>query len=172
MAENESNFYEFGRFRLEAGERVLLRDRELVPLTPKVFDILLALVEQGGHVVQKDDLMKRVWPGTFVEDGNLTQSVSILRKALGESPGGTQFIETIPKRGYRFVATVKGAGRDEVPFSLASIFQVAKSARALVSARRAINMSAALIKMASGLCGVSLRADYILPDNTSISRIR
>jgi DNA-binding winged helix-turn-helix (wHTH) protein/TolB-like protein/Flp pilus assembly protein TadD len=115
MAENESNFYEFGRFRLEAGERVLLRDRELVPLTPKVFDILLALVEQGGHVVQKDDLMKRVWPGTFVEDGNLTQSVSILRKALGESPGGTQFIETIPKRGYRFVATVKGAGKDEVP---------------------------------------------------------
>src|SRR5882757_3955111 len=106
MAENESNFYEFGRFRLEAGERVLLRDRDLVPLTPKVFDILLALVEHGGHVVEKDDLMKRVWPDTFVEEGNLTQNVSVLRKALGESPAGPKFIETIARRGYRFVGAI------------------------------------------------------------------
>src|ERR1700704_4056726 len=109
MSEQESHFYEFGRFRLDAGERVLLRDREPVPLTPKVFDILLALVEQGGHIVEKDDLMKRVWPDSFVEEGNLTQNVSLLRKALGESPGGAQFIETIARRGYRFVATIKEA---------------------------------------------------------------
>lgn len=106
MAEQESDFYEFGRFRLDKRERVLLRDRDLVPLTPKVFEILLALVEKSGHVVEKDDLMKRVWPDTFVEEGNLTQSVSLLRKALGETPGGAQFIETISRRGYRFVATV------------------------------------------------------------------
>src|SRR5438309_10885325 len=62
MVQQETHFYEFGRFRLDATERVLLRDRELVPLTPKVFDILLALVEHGGHLVEKDDLMKRVWP--------------------------------------------------------------------------------------------------------------
>ena len=110
MLENESNFYHFGRFRLDTGDRVLFRDLEPVPLTPKVFDILLALVEQGGRVVPKDDLMKRVWPGTFVEDGNLTQSVSILRKALGESGGGPQFIETIPRRGYRFVADIRKNG--------------------------------------------------------------
>src|SRR5882724_1268912 len=110
MAENESNFYEFGRFRLDAGERVLLRDRDPVPLTPKVFDILLFLVERGGHIVEKDDLMKRVWPDTFVEDGNLTQNVSLLRKALGENPGSPQFIETVARRGYRFVATVRAGG--------------------------------------------------------------
>jgi DNA-binding winged helix-turn-helix (wHTH) protein/TolB-like protein/Flp pilus assembly protein TadD len=117
MSEQESNFYEFGRFRLDAGERELRRDRELVPLTPKVFDILLALVERGGHIVEKDDLMKRVWPDTFVEEGNLTQNVSLLRKALGENPGSPQFIETVARRGYRFVATVKAASEEviEVP---------------------------------------------------------
>jgi DNA-binding winged helix-turn-helix (wHTH) protein/TolB-like protein len=107
MAQQKSHFYEFGRFRLDARERVLLRDRDLVPLTPKVFEILLALVEQSGHVVEKDGLMKRVWPDTFVEEGNLTQNVSLLRKALGETTGGLQFIETISRRGYRFVANVR-----------------------------------------------------------------
>jgi len=107
MAEQKSHFYEFGRFRLDTRERVLLRDRDLVPLTPKVFEILLALVEQNGHVVEKDYLMKRVWPDTFVEEGNLTQNVSLLRKALGETTGGLHYIETISRRGYRFVAAVK-----------------------------------------------------------------
>jgi DNA-binding winged helix-turn-helix (wHTH) protein/TolB-like protein/Flp pilus assembly protein TadD len=115
MSEQERQFYEFGRFRLNTGERVLTRDQDLVPLTPKVFDILLALVEHGGRVVQKDELMKRVWPDTFVEEGNLTQNVSVLRKALGESPGGPQFIETVPRRGYRFVATVRGTQNDKEP---------------------------------------------------------
>ena len=109
MVEHESHCYEFGRFRLKTAERVLLREGEPVPLTPKVFDILLTLVEKGGHVVEKDDLMKRVWPSTFVEEGNLTQNVSLLRKALGESPSGPQFIETVPRRGYRFVATINEA---------------------------------------------------------------
>ena len=104
MSQQDSHSYEFGRFRLITGERVLLREGELVPLTPKVFDILVTLVENGGQVVAKDDLMKRVWPNTFVEEGNLTQNISLLRKALGESPGGVQFIETVPRRGYRFVA--------------------------------------------------------------------
>jgi DNA-binding winged helix-turn-helix (wHTH) protein/TolB-like protein/Tfp pilus assembly protein PilF len=104
MSQQDSHSYEFGRFRLKTAERVLLREGELVPLTPKVFDILVTLVENGGQVVAKDDLMKRVWPNTFVEEGNLTQNISLLRKALGESPGGVQFIETVPRRGYRFVA--------------------------------------------------------------------
>ena len=104
MVQQDSHSYEFGRFRLKIAERVLLREGELVPLTPKVFDILVTLVEHGGQVVAKDDLMKRVWPNTFVEEGNLTQNISLLRKALGESPGGVQFIETVPRRGYRFVA--------------------------------------------------------------------
>src|SRR5215210_6196309 len=104
MGQQDNHSYEFGRFRLKVAERVLLREGELVPLTPKVFDILVTLVENGGQLVAKDDLMKRVWPHTFVEEGNLTQNISLLRKALGETPGGAQFIETVPRRGYRFVA--------------------------------------------------------------------
>src|SRR4030095_6482941 len=83
-----------------------LRDQEHVPLNPKAFDILLTLVESSGHIVEKHDLMRRVWPNTFVEEGNLTQNVSLLRKALGETASGPQFIETVPRRGYRFVAEV------------------------------------------------------------------
>jgi len=106
MAEQTADFYEFGRFRLKSDERVLLRGEELVPLTPKAFDILLTLLENDGRIVHKNDLMKKVWPNTFVEEGNLTQNVSLLRKALGESANGPQFIETVPRRGYRFVAPV------------------------------------------------------------------
>ena len=114
MGQQDNHSYEFGRFRLKVAERVLLREGELVPLTPKVFDILLTLVENGGQLVAKDDLMKRVWPNTFVEEGNLTQNISLLRKALGETPGGAQFIETVPRRGYRFVAETSQTWGDEV----------------------------------------------------------
>src|SRR5262244_1141141 len=111
MGQQDNRSYEFGRFRLKVAERILLREGELVPLTPKVFDILLTLVENRGQVVSKEDLMKRVWPNTFVEEGNLTQNISLLRKALGESPGGVQFIETVPRRGYRFVADISESGQ-------------------------------------------------------------
>lgn len=107
MGQPDSHSYEFGRYRLNPAERVLLREEEPVPLTPKVFDILTILVENSGQVVSKDDLMKRVWPSTYVEEGNLTQNISLLRKALGETAGGVQFIETVPRRGYRFVADTK-----------------------------------------------------------------
>jgi len=112
--QTENQSYEFGRFSLNTAERVLLREGEPVPLTPKVFDILVVLVENGGRVVEKDDLMKRVWPSTFVEEGNLTQNISLLRKALGEGPNGVQFIETVPRRGYRFVAPTKKSNGDQV----------------------------------------------------------
>jgi DNA-binding winged helix-turn-helix (wHTH) protein/TolB-like protein len=114
MGQQDNHSYEFGRFRLKVAERVLLREGELVPLTPKVFDILVTLVEHGGQVVAKDDLMKRVWPNTFVEEGNLTQNISLLRKALGETPGGVQFIETVPRRGYRFVADTSQSWEQDV----------------------------------------------------------
>lgn len=113
MGQQDNHSYDFGRFRLKVAERVLLREGELVPLTPKVFDILVTLVEHGGQVVAKDDLMRRVWPNTFVEEGNLTQNISLLRKALGESPGGVQFIETVPRRGYRFVADTNQPWHEE-----------------------------------------------------------
>lgn len=99
--------YRFGSFCLEPEERVLLRDSSPVPLTPKAFDLLLVLVEDHGHLVEKDQLMKRVWPDAFVEESNLTYNISILRRTLGEDGDGEGFIETVPKRGYRFVAPVR-----------------------------------------------------------------
>src|SRR6266571_5216652 len=100
------HLYEFGPFRLDAKERLLLRYREIVPRTPKAFDVLLALVENSGHLLEKDKLMQRLWPDSFVEEGSLAQNVSLLRKALGESDS-QRFIETVPRRGYRLVAGVR-----------------------------------------------------------------
>ena len=112
---NEQNrsIYEFGPFRLDARKRLLWRDGEIVTLKPKAFDTLLALVEGNGRVVEKEELMKRVWPDTVVEEGNLTFNISSLRKALGDDPRTHQYIVTIPGEGYQFVAGVR-AGFDEL----------------------------------------------------------
>ena len=137
MGQQDNHSYEFGRFRLKVAERVLLREGELVPLTPKVFDILVTLVEHGGQVVSKDDLMKRVWPNTFVEEGNLTQNISLLRKALGETPGGVQFIETVPRRGYRFVADTRPAnGNGDVPEPGESVVSIPNTVSQPAATRR------------------------------------
>jgi len=99
--------YEFGPFRVDATERLLLREGRSVPLKPKVFDLLLKLVANVGHVVMKDELMKEIWPDSFVEEHNLAVSISLLRMALGDDYRQPTFIETVAKRGYRFVAAVK-----------------------------------------------------------------
>ncbi|HJX00925.1 MAG TPA: transcriptional regulator, partial [Terriglobales bacterium] len=103
--------YEFGEFRIDPDERLLLRDGKPVPLTPKAFETLLALVERSGHVVKKDDLMKRVWPDSFVEEVNLAQNVSAIRKALNGQ--GEQYIETVSKTGYRLIVKAKVVGEPE-----------------------------------------------------------
>jgi len=100
------HFYEFGPFRLDPAERLLLRNNQAVSLAPKAFETLLLLVENSGHLLSKDELMKRLWPETFVEEVNLAQNISALRRALGEKDGGVQYIETVPKGGYRFVGKV------------------------------------------------------------------
>jgi len=96
--------FQFGSFRLDACERVLLRDGRLVPLPAKVLSTLILLVQNNGHVVEKDVLMNAVWPDEYVEEGNLAQHIFILRRALGESTENPNYIETVPRRGYRFVA--------------------------------------------------------------------
>ncbi len=106
MSNSSKHFYDFDRFRIDATERVLLSDGEIVTLTQKAFDVLLALVERRGQIVSKEELMELVWPDTFVEEGNLSQNIYTLRKALGQTNDGQDFIKTIPKRGYRFVSTV------------------------------------------------------------------
>src|SRR5258708_5314267 len=101
MSEPARDFYEFGEFKVDAVERLLLRRDQPVPLTQKVFDLLLLLVQNSGHVVEKDRLMREIWPDAFVEEGNLTQNISVLRKVLSDD--GRQYIQTVPRRGYRFV---------------------------------------------------------------------
>ena len=118
MSEQVRHLYEFGPFRLDATERLLLRDQQHIPLSPKAFDTLLVLVEHGGHVVDKTELMKKVWPDTFVEEVNLAKNVSCLRKVLG-SEHSEHYIETIPKRGYRFVAGVREVWAEETSAILA-----------------------------------------------------
>lgn len=98
--------YAFGPFLLDAEGRVLLRDGEVIQLQPKAVEILINLVERHGLTVSKDELIKAVWPDTFVEEGNLTLNISALRKALGDNPAVPTYIETVPRRGYRFKAVV------------------------------------------------------------------
>jgi len=107
MSSRSQHLYEFGPFRLDTAEQLLLRDGKPVPLTPKAFEMLVALVERSGHLVEKEELMKVVWADAFVEESNLTNNVSALRKLLGQGQGGENYIETVPKRGYRFTAAVK-----------------------------------------------------------------
>ena len=107
MRQQTQCFYEFGPFRMDAAKRLLWRDGGVISLTPKTFDVLLALVESAGTVVEKDELMRPVWPDSFVEESNLAYHISLLRKALSESRSQPNYIVTISGRGYRFVADVQ-----------------------------------------------------------------
>jgi TolB-like protein/DNA-binding winged helix-turn-helix (wHTH) protein/Tfp pilus assembly protein PilF len=98
------HLYTFGSYHLDGAERALLRDGQPVALPPKDLETLLVLVERAGHIVNKEELLERVWPGVFVEEGNLARHIFNLRQVLGDGPDGLKYIETIPKRGYRFIA--------------------------------------------------------------------
>jgi DNA-binding winged helix-turn-helix (wHTH) protein len=106
MNDTQPRFYEFDSFLLDAQRRELTRDGEILPLMPKVFETLLFFVQNRGRVLEKTELMETLWADSFVEEANLTQNVSTLRKVLGESPHEKIYIVTIPGRGYRFVAEV------------------------------------------------------------------
>src|ERR1041385_9148944 len=123
MSKENRHFYEFGPYRIDTRNRQLLRENEVVPLKAKAVETLLVLIESRGDVVEKDELMQRLWPDSFVEEANLTQNIYTLRKALGGD-----YIQTIPRRGYRFVADVKEA--DEAP---ADIIVIKERTRTSVS---------------------------------------
>ena len=110
MKRQSKRFYVFGAFRIDVTDRLLFRDSGAVPLTPKAFDTLLFLVENSGRVLGREEIMTEVWPDSFVEENNLAQNISSLRKALG--PAGSKLIETVPKRGYRFVGDVTETSDD------------------------------------------------------------
>jgi DNA-binding winged helix-turn-helix (wHTH) protein/Tol biopolymer transport system component len=106
MAADPKHFYEFGPFKIDVSERTLSRDGQIVAITPKVFNLLLMLVRNSGVTVDKQTLMREIWPDSFVEEGNLPVNMTALRRALGESPDEHTYIQTVPRRGYRFVAEV------------------------------------------------------------------
>lgn len=113
MGGPSATIYVFGPFRLDPQEGTLIRDGQAVPLTPKTFAVLLTLVQRHGHLVVKADLLASVWPDTAVEESNLAQNVFVLRRVLGEGANGKPYIETVPKRGYRFVAPVEEIGDEQ-----------------------------------------------------------
>lgn len=115
MGQKTGHLYEFGPFLLDTAAHLLLRHGEPVPLTPKTYDTLLVLVENHGRMLSKDELMRALWPSSYVEESNLTQQISMLRKALGESPGEDRYVVTIQGRGYRFAAAVKGSVEQAEP---------------------------------------------------------
>ncbi len=118
--------YEFGAFVLNPAENRLWYEGRPVHIPPKAFDLLVVLAHNGGHLMEKADLMKAVWPDTHVEEANLAQTVSVVRKALGHAPGGYLYVETVPKRGYRMAVEVRrvASGAGAIPIT-------AKTGRAL-----------------------------------------
>lgn len=102
-----NHVYEFGPFRMDSLRGVLLRNGHRMQVPPKVFETLLVLVQQRGQIVEKNEFLKLVWPDAVVEESNLSQNIFRLRKILGKHPEGREYIETVPKRGYCFVSTVK-----------------------------------------------------------------
>ncbi|HZM99631.1 MAG TPA: tetratricopeptide repeat protein [Pyrinomonadaceae bacterium] len=115
MSEETKHFYEFGPFRLDPRKRRLMRDGEPVRLTPKALDLLLVLIEERGRTVEKDELLEKVWTGTVVEENNLNQNITALRKSLGDSRQDSQYIATVPGIGYRFVADVRKVEEEVLP---------------------------------------------------------
>jgi len=118
--ERIKQLYEFGPFRVDAEKELLLRGGETVPLTPKTFQTLLVLMRHSKEVVTKDDLMRMLWPDTFVEEANLSRNIFLLRKALGETPQDHQYIVTVPGRGYRFAEDVQLVRDSELSIVAAS----------------------------------------------------
>src|SRR4030095_10397931 len=107
MSDTQMPIYEFGPFRVDALRRILLREDNQVRLPAKAFEILLVLLEEKGRLVEKDELMRRVWPDAVVEENNLTVNMSALRRSLNDSPGEHRYVVTVPGRGYQFVADLR-----------------------------------------------------------------
>src|SRR5262245_1645718 len=106
MSEGKPSWYEFGGFQMDPARHMLLRQGEPVPLTPKLFETLLLLVRNRDRVLGKGELIQALWPDTFVEEGNLSQNIFLLRKLLGDDRNGHSFIRTLSRKGYQFIATV------------------------------------------------------------------
>lgn len=162
--------YQFGPFRLNPAEHQLLRDGQSVPVTPKVFDTLVVLVEHHGHLLKKDELLRTLWPDSTVEEDNLTHNISALRKALGDDHDGNRFIETVPRLGYRFVAEVLELPESEAPKIETAInpnFSAPAFSRWLAN-RKAI----VLLILAAAVVGAGAYLRFANPSKESAATVR
>jgi len=168
--EPQGGTFEFGLFRFDPAERVLYRGAQRVPLSPKVADTLFVLLTHHGRVVEKNELMQLVWPDTFVEEGGLARNISALRKALGGDAEGSGYIETIPKRGYRFVAPLGKTPTE--PETADTVVGIGAAPRrpGVRFAIAAILVAAALLLVATGyLVSFMTRHDHAAPRVKSIA---
>jgi DNA-binding winged helix-turn-helix (wHTH) protein/tetratricopeptide (TPR) repeat protein len=167
--------YEFGRFRCDPREHLLLCEGKPVSLSPKSFDILLALIQSNGRLLTKDELMHQVWPDSFVEEGNLTVNISALRRVLGALPEGQQYIETVPRKGYRFVAPVtelrdNGQTEAQIPAveELSALPEVAPVSKQVARSRRWWPLAGLLLVSAMVLVLVSSRPAKLTDKDTVV----
>ena len=137
----------FGPYWIDRQQRLLFRDGHLVALEPKVFATLLVLVEADGTLVSKDELLQKVWPGTFVEEGSVTRNVSTLRRVSGKSADDQQYIATVPKRGYRLAASVRKAIAQQPRLTAVA----AASSRPALTRRRAAVVAIAALRVAGSI---------------------
>ena len=157
----QSYIYKFGDFSVDAAKRLLVsRDGEAIPLTHKAFDALLYLVEHPGTVLDKDELMQAIWPHTVVEENNLNQSISALRRALGESRGENRYITTVPGRGYCFVADVKKAAALELIADNDSLNAASDPSRRIGSHKSRLLI---ILFCAKGIAGLGFSIYYLWP---------
>src|SRR6516225_6673729 len=157
----EVQAYGFGPFRLLPGERILRRGDQALPLSPKAFDTLLLLVRHPGHLMSKGELMKALWPDSFVEEVNLANNISLLRKVLRDKPGAGSYIQTVPKVGYRFIPAVTSMWKRSSPAE-------GSTAAEAVPAERAIRFIALPFRLVHG----DERIDFLgrsLPEAISAS---
>ena len=164
--------YGFGPYRLDAEERVLRRDGQPVTLPPKDLETLLVLVENAGHIVEKEELLEKVWPGVFIEEGNLARHVFNLRQVLGDSPDGRPYIETIPRRGYRFIAAVYQDGEGSgVPQPVAPQSSRAAPSAAPRSPRRSPRLGLVILIVALAVPGYFAARRFWPRQNSSPQKV-
>jgi len=175
MSSHTRHLYEFGPFRLDAQRRVLLREKQPVGLTPKALETLLVLVENRDRVVSKDELMKTLWPDSFVEESNLSQNIFVLRKALGDSAQDRRYILTVPGRGYQFTETVREVGEQTEDEALVlesrSLAQVVVEQPVGSLGRFWVGLAALVVVVIVLLGGIyvrGVRADKLKPDDTIV----
>jgi len=161
-------FFEFGPFRVDPDKELLLRNDQTIPIAPKPFQILLVLIRHRKEVVTKDDLMKNVWPDTFVEEANLSRNIFLLRKALGETPQDHQYIVTVPGRGYRFADAVQLVAEQELSIVAASHAKVQVEITEKSKWRRVAIAAAALLLVGAGLFRLLSKRPPLLTEKDTV----